>query len=42
MFNSTSFSPDESLLASSNGRGILHIWSAPSFEEIARLEAQRR
>ncbi len=42
MFNSTSFSPEDSLLASSNSRGILHIWSAPSFEEIARLEAQRR
>ena len=40
MFNSTSFSPDDSLLASSNGRGILHIWSAPLFEEIVRLEAR--
>jgi WD40 repeat protein/serine/threonine protein kinase len=42
MFNSTGFSPDGNLLASSNSRGILHIWCAPSFEEIARLEAQRR
>jgi WD40 repeat protein len=42
MFNSTSFSPDGNLLASNNSRGILHIWCAPSFEEIARLEAQRR
>jgi WD40 repeat protein len=42
MFNSTSFSPDGNLLASKSRRGILHIWCAPSFEEIARLEAQRR
>jgi WD40 repeat protein len=42
MFASTGFSPDGNLLASSNSRGILHIWRAPSFEEIARLEAQRR
>jgi WD40 repeat protein len=42
MFNSTGFSPDDSLLASSNSRGTLYIWSAPSFEEIARLEAERR
>jgi WD40 repeat protein/serine/threonine protein kinase len=42
MFNSTGFSPDDNVLASSNSRGTLHIWSAPSFEEIARLEAERR
>jgi WD40 repeat protein len=42
MFNSVTFSPDGNVLASSNSRGILHIWRAPSFEEIARLEAQGR
>jgi len=42
MFDSTGFSPDGSVLASKSSRGILHIWCAPSFEEIARLEAQRR
>jgi WD40 repeat protein/serine/threonine protein kinase len=42
MFNSTGFSPDDNILASSNSRGTLHIWSAPSFEEIGRLEAERR
>ena len=42
MFNSTGFSPDGSLLASRNSRGVLHIWCAPSLEEIARLEAQPR
>jgi len=42
MFNSVTFSPDSNVLASSNSRGILHIWRAPSFEEIARLETQGR
>jgi WD40 repeat protein len=42
MFNSTIFSPDDTLLASCNSRGTLHVWSAPSFEEISRLEAERR
>jgi WD40 repeat protein len=42
MFNSTAFSPDGSVLASCNSQGILHIWRAPSFEEIARVESQGR
>jgi WD40 repeat protein len=42
MFNSTTFSPDGNVLASANSQGILHIWRAPSFEDIARLEAQGR
>ena len=42
MFNSVTFSPDGNVLASSNSQGILHIWSAPSFEDITRLEAQSR
>jgi WD40 repeat protein len=42
MFNSTTFSPDGNVLASANSQGILHIWRAPSFEEIARLEAHGR
>jgi WD40 repeat protein len=42
MFNSATFSPDGNVLASSNSQGILHIWRAPSFEDIARLEAQSR
>ncbi len=41
MFNSVTFSPDGNVLASSNSRGILHLWRAPSFAEIARLETQR-
>ncbi len=39
MFNTTAFSPDGSILASANSEGLLHIWRAPSFEEIARREA---
>jgi WD40 repeat protein len=42
MFNSATFSPDGNVLASSNSQGILHVWSAPSSEDIARVEAQGR
>lgn len=42
MFNSTTFSPDGNVLASSNSRGIVHLWRAPSFEDIARVETQGR
>ena len=42
LFRATAFSPDGNLLAASNGRGRLHIWRAPSLEEIARLEARER
>jgi WD40 repeat protein len=42
MFNSFAFSPDGNVLASSNSRGILHIWRALSSEDIARLEARGR
>jgi WD40 repeat protein len=40
MFNATAFSPDGHVLASSNSQGMLHLWRAPSFEEIARREAE--
>ncbi|MBI4323828.1 MAG: protein kinase [Chloroflexi bacterium] len=42
MFNSVTFSPDGNVLTSGNSQGILHIWRAPSFEDIARVEAQSR
>lgn len=42
MFSTTAFSPDGSVLASSNSEGILHLWRAPSFEDIARWEAEGR
>jgi WD40 repeat protein len=42
MFSATSFSPDGSVLAASNSQGLLHVWRAPSFEEIARREAAGR
>jgi len=41
MFNSVAFSPDGQLLASSNSRGILHVWRAPSLREITRLEQKK-
>lgn len=34
IFDQTAFSPDGNLLASRNMQGMLHIWRAPSFEEI--------
>jgi WD40 repeat protein len=42
MFTSTTFSPEGNVLASCNSQGILHIWRAPSFEDIARVDAQGR
>ncbi len=42
MFSTVSFSPDGDTLASSNSKGILHIWRAPSFADIERIEARSR
>ena len=42
MFHATAFSPDGSVLASCNSEGLLHLWRAPSFEDIARWEAEGR
>ena len=42
MFHATAFSPDGSVLASCNSEGLLHVWRAPSFEDIARGEAEGR
>lgn len=42
MFDSVTFSPDGNLLASTNARGILHVWRAPSFEEIAQHDARSK
>jgi WD40 repeat protein/serine/threonine protein kinase len=42
IFLSTSFSPDGSLLGSRNSQGTLHLWRAPSLEEIGKLEAHSR
>jgi WD40 repeat protein len=41
-FGRVAFSPDGNLLASSNGRGLLHIWKAPALEEIDRQENRGR
>ncbi len=42
LFGALAFAPDHNILAASNGQGILHLWRAPSFEEIERIESQRR
>jgi hypothetical protein len=42
LFSATAFFPDGSVLASCNSEGIQHVWRAPSFEEIARWEAEGR
>jgi WD40 repeat protein/serine/threonine protein kinase len=42
LFNATTFSPDGNVLASSNSQGLLHLWRAPSFADIARLETGGR
>lgn len=42
IFSTTAFSPDGNVLASSNSEGLLHVWRAPSLEEIARAEAGGR
>jgi WD40 repeat protein len=36
----TAFSPDGDLLGSRNGAGVLHLWRAPSWEEISAAESR--
>lgn len=38
VFQSSAFSPDGSVLASSNQQGILHLWRAPSLDEIQQRD----
>jgi WD40 repeat protein len=40
MYRSTAFSPDGETLGSVNDKGILHLWHAPSWGEIALREQQ--
>jgi serine/threonine protein kinase/WD40 repeat protein len=42
IFQSSAFSPDGSVLGSSNQQGILHLWRAPSLAEINQREAHER
>jgi len=37
-FGFTAFSPDGNIIASSNWRGVLHLWQAPSWSEIDAAE----
>ena len=41
-FYSVAFSPNGEYLGSSNGRGVLQLWHAPSWEQIHRQEASAR
>jgi WD40 repeat protein len=38
LFDSTAFSPDGNIIGSSNSRGVLHLWRAPSWAEIEAAE----
>ena len=39
-FSTAAFSPDGRFLMSQNSSGALHLWSAPSWEEINAAEAK--
>jgi WD40 repeat protein len=41
-YHQTAFSADGNVLGSRNGLGVLHLWRAPSWEEIARAEAKEK
>ena len=38
IFHKTAFSPDGNIIGSMNGEGLLHLWRAPSWEEINTAE----
>jgi hypothetical protein len=40
VFAKTDFSPDGNILSSIDALGYLHLWRAPSWEEIAAVEAK--
>ena len=42
LFSHTAFSPDGNVLGSMNDGGLLHLWCAPSWEEIAAAEAKEK
>jgi WD40 repeat protein len=41
LFKQTTFSPDQRLLLSVTSRGTLHLWRAPSLDEIEAVERDR-
>lgn len=41
-FNSAAFSGDGRLLASANSKGIVHVWRAPSLDEISKSDVTNR
>jgi eukaryotic-like serine/threonine-protein kinase len=42
IFKGLEFSPDGNILAARNNQGLLHLWRAPSWKEIAEAEASAR
>jgi WD40 repeat protein len=42
LFTRTAFSPDGNVLGSMSDGGVLHLWHAPSWEEIAAAEAKEK
>jgi len=42
LFWRTIFSPDGNMLGSINSQGVLHLWRAPSMEQIAAFEAKEK
>lgn len=40
LFRSIAFSPDGNRIAACNREGLLHVWSAPSFDQIKQIEAR--
>jgi WD40 repeat protein len=39
LFWRTTFSPDGNILGSANSQGVLHLWRAPTWDQIAAAEA---
>ena len=42
LYRSTAFSPDGNVIGSMNSQGLLHLWRAPSWAEIAAAEAKEK
>jgi len=42
IFRSAAFSPDGNTIGAVNAQGVLHLWIAPSWEEIEAAEARKK
>jgi WD40 repeat protein len=41
-FHRARFSPDGNTIAAQNGKGLLHVWTAPAWSEIEAAEARKK